>query len=254
MNKIDEHMKWLSSLCLILLMAAPLIGQSLTPNGWKYEVLKTGYGPSLHPNSGILVHNQLVDGKGNTLVSTYQIGVPDYQLVAELSDAFKQAFSVMQLEGQYKFYIPSEDFEAAARSGNGLKLPGREVVWEIELLKILPPLPDGARTVMQTMKNQGTQAAYDHYHQLSLNRQAYFGEWEVNQIGYLFLQKGEISKAVEILGANAERYPNSYNAHDSLAEAYLESGNTELAKRHYQKSLDINPSNTNARQMLRKLK
>jgi predicted negative regulator of RcsB-dependent stress response len=42
--------------------------------------------------------------------------------------------------------------------------------------------------------------------------------------------------------------------YDSLGEAYMKKGDKEKAIENYQKSLGLNPNNTNAREMLKKLK
>jgi len=248
-------MKWLSPLCLLLLCCTITLAQSklTTPNGWAYEQIRSGHGAQLQPNQGALTHNQLIDSRGNILVSTYQIGVPDYQLIAELSPAFQQALSVMQSGGKYRFTIPVEDFKAAIKSASPPNLPGQYITWEMELLEILPPKPDGARLIAQLTQKKGVDAAYQEYQQLLKSGEAYFGEWETNQVGYLFLQKGATEKAIKILAYNTKRHPNSANAHDSLAEAYYTAGMKEEAKAHYQKSLSINPDNGNAREMLGKL-
>lgn len=51
----------------------------------------------------------------------------------------------------------------------------------------------------------------------------------------------------------ALRWPQSANAHDSLAEAYFINENKALAIEHYKKSLELDPKNTNAVEMLEKL-
>ncbi len=60
--------------------------------------------------------------------------------------------------------------------------------------------------------------------------------------------------AIEIFKLNAEAYPKSSNVYDSLGEAYTKSGERELAIENYQKSLDLNPENENAKKMLEELK
>jgi Tfp pilus assembly protein PilF len=52
---------------------------------------------------------------------------------------------------------------------------------------------------------------------------------------------------------NRELYPQSANAYDSLAEAYVTKGEKQLAIANYKKSLELNPQNTNAVGMLKKL-
>ncbi|MCB9267054.1 MAG: hypothetical protein H6558_18675 [Lewinellaceae bacterium] len=69
---------------------------------------------------GALTHNQLLDVNGRVLVSTYQIGVPDYQLISELPSSFQSAFEVMKVGGKYRFDIPMPDLrEYAQRSAHG---------------------------------------------------------------------------------------------------------------------------------------
>ena len=52
---------------------------------------------------------------------------------------------------------------------------------------------------------------------------------------------------------NVTDYPQSANAYDSLAEAYMTGGDKELAIRNYRRSVELNPGNTNAVEMLKKL-
>ena len=68
------------------------------------------------------------------------------------------------------------------------------------------------------------------------------------------LGRKRVQEAVEILKLNVEAYPASANVYDSLAEAYLVSGDAALAIQNYEKSLSLDPSNTNAAMMLKKLK
>ena len=74
----------------------------------------------------------------------------------------------------------------------------------------------------------------------------------VNNIGYsLFLgMREDPDKAIATFRINVENYPDSYNAHDSLAEAYMAAGDNESAIRHYEMSLELNQDNDNARDMI----
>ena len=44
------------------------------------------------------------------------------------------------------------------------------------------------------------------------------------------------------------------DVHDRLGEAYMKSGDRWNGRRHHEKSLEVNPENTNAKEMLKKLK
>jgi tetratricopeptide (TPR) repeat protein len=50
-----------------------------------------------------------------------------------------------------------------------------------------------------------------------------------------------------------EAYPQGFNAYDSLAEAYMTINERELAIQNYKKSLELNPNNTNATEILKRL-
>jgi cytochrome c-type biogenesis protein CcmH/NrfG len=52
---------------------------------------------------------------------------------------------------------------------------------------------------------------------------------------------------------NVADYPKSANAYDSLGEAYMVDGNKSAAIENYKKSLELDPNNGNAREMLKKL-
>jgi 3-oxoadipate enol-lactonase len=82
----------------------------------------------------------------------------------------------------------------------------------------------------------------------------YFREQKLNQAAYGYLQQGKVKEAIELFKLNVMAYPDSWNAYDSLAEAYLADGNEELAIVYYEKSLKMNPGNGNAANQLKILK
>jgi predicted alpha/beta superfamily hydrolase len=75
----------------------------------------------------------------------------------------------------------------------------------------------------------------------------------VNNCGYNQLNAGHIQNAISLFVANVKAHPNSYNAYDSLGEAYLKSGNTSLAIFNYKKSIELNPHNEEGKAILQKL-
>lgn len=75
----------------------------------------------------------------------------------------------------------------------------------------------------------------------------------VNQLGYTALRNNK-TKALEYFILNTQNYPKSYNAFDSLGEAYEAIGNTKKAIENYKVSLKLNPNNTNAQNRLQQLK
>ncbi|HTH55855.1 MAG TPA: serine hydrolase [Cyclobacteriaceae bacterium] len=80
-----------------------------------------------------------------------------------------------------------------------------------------------------------------------------FVEDEINSLGYKYLTNNNVLAALTIFKINAAHFPNSWNAYDSYAEALLKNGQKELSIESYKKSLELNPKNTNAIEVLKKL-
>lgn len=86
------------------------------------------------------------------------------------------------------------------------------------------------------------------------------GMWEMNGVGNALLAEGRdaddaalIARAVAALEINADVYPEWWNSWDSLAEAEMAAGRNDLAIDFYERSLELNPGNANARAMLEML-
>jgi hypothetical protein len=79
-------------------------------------------------------------------------------------------------------------------------------------------------------------------------------EGRLNSIGYMLLEYKKTAEAIAIFQLNVEFYPNSWNVYDSLAEAYLASGDKALAITNYEKSLALNPKNVAGAKKLAELK
>ena len=71
-----------------------------------------------------------------------------------------------------------------------------------------------------------------------------FPEAIVNIIGYEHLQTGDVEGAVEIMDLNVTAFPQSPNAHDSLADALLAAGQKDRARRSATRALELLASDT----------
>jgi CubicO group peptidase (beta-lactamase class C family) len=78
-------------------------------------------------------------------------------------------------------------------------------------------------------------------------------EQRLNGLGYTLMGQQKFTEAIAIFKVNVELYPQSSNVYDSLGEAYMMSGNKELAIANYKKSLELDPKNSSAMTMLKKL-
>jgi|SRR5215472_15246449 len=109
--------------------------------------------------------------------------------------------------------------------------------------------------LFHTIKSDGLDAAVKQYYDLKKNQAgAYdFGEDELNTLGYQLVGAKKFKEAIRVLQLNVEANPLSSNVYDSLAEAYMDNGDKELAIESYKKSLQLDPANKNAADMLKKL-
>ena len=76
----------------------------------------------------------------------------------------------------------------------------------------------------------------------------------VASIGRNLIRKGNIQEAIKVYQYIVKIYPLSANAHISLGDLYMKTGNNKLATENYRKSLQLNPDNTVAKEKLKKLR
>jgi tetratricopeptide (TPR) repeat protein len=115
------------------------------------------------------------------------------------------------------------------------------------------PKKSGADALLATITEKGIEPALRQYHALKSSADYYLTELELNGLGYKLLAMQKVGEAVEIFKLNVAAYPQSSNVYDSLGEAYMKAGDREQAIRNYRRSLELDPRNTNAVEMLKKL-
>ncbi|HEY0365200.1 MAG TPA: serine hydrolase [Pyrinomonadaceae bacterium] len=118
-----------------------------------------------------------------------------------------------------------------------------------------PPKISIVSVLDKTIAEKGIEAGIAQYRDWKAKQAATydFAEPELNRLGYQLLRNGKPREAIEIFKLNVEAYPQGSNAYDSLAEAYMNNRERELAIQNYKKSLELNPNNTNAAEMLKSL-
>jgi CubicO group peptidase (beta-lactamase class C family) len=79
-------------------------------------------------------------------------------------------------------------------------------------------------------------------------------EREVNLLGYHAMNAWrDLPRAIHIFALNVRAFPKSANVYDSLGEAYLAQADTVRARINYSRSLELDPNNTNAADVLRRI-
>lgn len=81
-----------------------------------------------------------------------------------------------------------------------------------------------------------------------------FEEFDINTVAYRLMEAERYSEASILFSFNLNRYPESWNAYDSMGELQLIQGNYQKAEKLYEKSLVLNPQNNSAKRALKKIK
>jgi len=135
--------------------------------------------------------------------------------------------------------------------------PSRVNMWCHTCHRGLPRPATLAEELRDVREEEGIEAAVALYRDLRdrlYGRGSYdFGEGTLNEFGYELLEEAP-PDAIAIFQLNAEQFPESANAWDSLAEGYMRAGDRERAIEYYEKSLELDPDNQNAKEKLEELR
>ncbi|OGD31065.1 MAG: hypothetical protein A2V45_16640 [Candidatus Aminicenantes bacterium RBG_19FT_COMBO_58_17] len=138
----------------------------------------------------------------------------------------------------------------------GGKLVGKQQIDEMlaNFEKIANQKPI-SKLLMKTIQEQDVTAAIKQYYDLKAqDPEAYnFGESELCSLGYDLWKAKRIKAAIEIFKLNVVAYPQSSDTHYCLGEAYMEDDDKENAIVSFSKSLELDPQNNYAAEMLKKL-
>jgi CubicO group peptidase (beta-lactamase class C family) len=118
------------------------------------------------------------------------------------------------------------------------------------------PKISGANWLLSKSREIGMEQAILNYTSLENSKdssQYYFSERECNSLGYYLLRANKTGDAILRFKFNTEKFPNSSNVFDSMGEAYLKVEDTTNALASYKKVLEIDPSNSNAADIIKKL-
>lgn len=81
----------------------------------------------------------------------------------------------------------------------------------------------------------------------------FLSESAVNSWGYRLMRAARATEGTAMFAYNAAQHPESWNVHDSYAEALAATGQKAQAITHYRRSLALNPGNDNASMMIAQL-
>jgi imidazolonepropionase-like amidohydrolase len=145
--------------------------------------------------------------------------------IGSLAAGFEASF--LALDGD-----PLKDFSALHRISMRMK--------QGYVLRLATSVAD---PVGEAVRGGGPTAAAKRYRELKADPADRwdFSEPELNRLGYALLKEGKAREAVAVFELNAEAYPSSPNAFDSLSDARLAAGDREGARAAAGKVLELLP-------------
>ena len=75
----------------------------------------------------------------------------------------------------------------------------------------------------------------------------------LNIVAYMLLKEENFDDAIELFELNLRTFPNDPNLYDSMGEAYATAGKLKKAHEMYQEAISRDPTNVNAREVIRHL-
>jgi hypothetical protein len=114
---------------------------------------------------------------------------------------------------------------------------------------------DISDALLKSLFQNGMSTALLTYYDLKQMHAKYIDidEFLLNQRGHQYLEANKIKEAIGLFSISVAIFPDSWNAYDSLGEAYVAAGDIESAKLNYRRSLELNPGNQNAINVLKAL-
>jgi len=154
------------------------------------------------------------------------------------------------LAARFHHDAAAQEFLAASPSKNGV--PAHLLEVDRRPAKGAPATID---SLMSELGAKGFSHAAEIYAEMKkADKDFKIEENAINQWGYALMAENHLPEATDVLRLNTTLYPDSFNAWDSLAEAYERAGQKDLAIQYYEKSVQMNPQNENGKEHLKKLK
>lgn len=105
----------------------------------------------------------------------------------------------------------------------------------------------------QIASNEGVDKALQAFQEMLKTHEKEASAAPLNIAAYMFLKEEKYDIALPLLEANMNAFPDDPNVYDSYAEALMWSGKKKKAIKYYKMAIEKNPSNMNAKEVLRHL-
>jgi len=176
---------------------------------------------------------------GNSKLIVEPTGEPNFELLPISETTFVRR----DTPTKYQFIVGNPNTK------DGIKLEGNFGTAEA------PRIPADQLVPYELLMAGKTDEALAAYRRIkeSSPTNASVAQGRLNNLGYSLMRQKRLAEAVTIFKLNVEFYPKDFDVYDSLGEAFMTKGDKALAIENYKKSLELNPKNNNATEMLKKL-
>jgi asparagine N-glycosylation enzyme membrane subunit Stt3 len=246
---------------LLVLVAAALVApvasarQAVTtPSGLTVVVTHRANGRRPQPGETVLVHYTGTLSDGTKFDSSHDRNEPIAFPLGEgaVIKGWDEGIAMLGVGDRAVLVIPPALGYGAKGAGRVIP-PDATLVFVVTLVDVKQS--SVSKVFSKTLEAKGLDAAVAEYRDMRAKGfgEVYASEGDLNGLGYRLLNQKKIKEAIEVFKLNVEAYPKSANVYDSLGEAYMLDGQKEAAIAAYRKSLELDPKNANAAEMLQKL-
>jgi hypothetical protein len=210
-----------------------------TPSGLIYLITHHGTGIQPKPGDTVVVHYTGTLLNGVKFDSSRDRGEPiAFQLGAgRVIKGWDEGIALMHVGDQAVLVIPPQLAYGPRGAGNGVIPPDATLIFVVELADVKASSLSGA--LSPVLQEKGIEAMVARYHELTSRGTVniYSSESDLNGWGYRLLHEKRYKEAIAVFKLNVEAYPRSANVYDSLAEAYMSSGDNQSAIENYKTAL-----------------
>jgi len=226
-----------------------------TESGLKYYIVEEGNGEKVEVGKEVTLHGIGTLENGEVFWETRKSNSPFHFVIGTNSviKGVEEGVSKMRVGDRWIFILPPE---IAYGDQQREPIPANStLIFDYEVLDVTNPKESIIDTLHITIEESGVDEALDLYIQLEKENDVYnFRSDQLNGLGYTLMKENKLDLAKIIFELNTKKHPNDYNTWDSLGEIYMLLGKKELAIESYERSLDLYSGNTNAVEMIKKIK
>jgi len=226
-----------------------------TDSGLKYYIVEEGNGEKVQEGKEVTLHGIGTLENGEVFWETRESNSP-FHFVTGTNSVIKgveEGVSKMRIGDRWIFILPPEI--AYGDKQRGPIPPNSTLIFDYEVLDVSDPKRSIVDTLYKIIGSDGIDQALDMYQNLKDKKDIFnFRADQLNGLGYKLINEEKYEAGKVILELNAKEHPDNFNVWDSLGEVYMILGKYELAIESYEKSLELYPKNTNAVEMIEKIK